>query len=85
MPKIITLPPITDPRWHDLATGKISQPWQMLALKIMLAHVVNATKADPSPANIQKNATEIRAFFEKNIKMAKKDLATIFGEQLKGG
>jgi hypothetical protein len=78
MAEITVLPPATDQRWRDIATGKIVKPWNMLALKIMMTRIANSTKADPSPANVDKCAQEIRAFFEKNMKLAQQDLAAVF-------
>lgn len=77
MPEITTLPPKTDQHWKDVATGKINHPWESLALKIMMTRIVNATKADPSPATVEKCAGEIHDFFEKNMKTAQHDLAAI--------
>lgn len=77
MAETAILPPKTDPRWRDVALGKISGPWQMLALKILLTRVQGSLNADASPANLDKCAQEIYAFFEKNLKLAQKDLAAI--------
>lgn len=79
MAEITSLPPKTDQHWRDVATGKISKPWEMLALKILMTRITTSTAADPSPANVDKCAAEIHDFFEKNMKLAQKDLAGIFG------
>ncbi len=75
MPEITSIPPKTDQRWKDVATGKLSRPWESLALKIMMTRITNTTKADPS--SIDKCAEEIHDFFEKNIKTAQHDLSAI--------
>lgn len=79
MSEITALPPASDPRWKNLVTGNMSKPLAMLALKIMMTRILNSTKADPSPANVDKNIQEVRSFFEKNMQLAQQDLATIFG------
>ena len=77
MAEITVLPPITDRRWSDVATGKVKKPWTMLAAKILITRVNHVTMVDPSPATVQKSAQEVRAFFEKNIKAAQKDIALL--------
>jgi|GEM_PF-6371853 hypothetical protein len=79
MADFTVLPPITDHRWSDVAAGKITKKWEMLAMKILMIRVIHATKADPSPSNLQKYAQEIRTLFEKNLKAGQNDLHTIFG------
>lgn len=66
-----------DPRWRDVATGRISRPWNTLAMKIMMTRILRETSADPSTTNIAKCSDEIYAFFEKNHKIAQADLALI--------
>ncbi len=79
MAEITSLPPKSDPRWRDIATGKLTKPWQSLALKIMITRIGSSVKADPSDANTQKGADEIYDFFAKNMKIAQADLQSIFG------
>lgn len=78
MTEIRSLPPRSDPRWRDLATGKIAGPWQNLALKIMLTRLCALTRANPSPAMIDKAVDDIRAYFDKNLQAAQSDLQNIF-------
>jgi hypothetical protein len=78
MTEIRSLPPRSDPRWRDLATGKIAGPWQNLAVKLMLARLGAVTRADPTPATIDKAIDDIRAYFDKNLQAAQSDLQNIF-------
>ena len=75
---VSSIPPKTDQIWRDIATGKVSKPWQMLALKIMLTRIANVTKTDSSPATLDKAAEEIHDFFEKNMALAQADLTALF-------
>lgn len=74
-----SVPPITDPRWRDVATGKIVRPWKLLAVKIMMTRIIGLTRADPSPAVISGCVQEIHSFFAKNAQIAQDDLTSIFG------
>lgn len=74
-----TVPPLTDSRWRDVATGKLAKPWQLLAVKIMMTRITGLTKADPSPATVSKCVEEIHSFFAKNVQIAQADLTAIFG------
>jgi hypothetical protein len=60
------LPPPTDQCWKDILAGRISKPWNQLALEIMLAHLSLSAKNDPSPQNIDRCAREVRDYFQKN-------------------
>jgi hypothetical protein len=72
------LPSRLDPRWRDIAVGKLGGNWHMLAVKLMMQRIRSEVHADPSSANITKCAGEIHNFFEKNQKIAGADLAEIF-------
>jgi len=71
------VPSRLDPRWRDVATGKIAPKWQSLAVKMMMMRVIGETKANPSPATVVKCAGEIYDFFAKNAAAAPADLAAI--------
>ncbi|HTI01935.1 MAG TPA: hypothetical protein VL752_13395 [Acidisoma sp.] len=75
----MSVPPITDQRWRDVATGKIARPWKLLAVKIMMTRILGLTKADPSPTTVNGCVQEIHSFFVKNAQIAQDDLAAIFG------
>ena len=75
---MIALPSRLDPRWRDVAVGKLGRNWRLLAVKIMMQRIRTATQADPSTANVVKCAGEIHDFFEKNQKIAGADLDEIF-------
>jgi hypothetical protein len=72
------LPSRLDPRWRDIAVGKLGGNWHMLAVKLMMQRIRSEVHADPSSANITKCAGEIHNFFEKNQKIAGADLDEIF-------
>lgn len=72
------IPPVTDPRWRDLVTGKIVKPWHMLALKILMIRINNSTRFDPSPSNVDRCVWELHSFFERNIRVAELDLMAVF-------
>jgi hypothetical protein len=72
------LPSRLDPRWREVAVGKLGGNWHMLAVKLMMQRIRSEMQANPSPANSIKCAGEIYAFFEKNQKIAVADLAEIF-------
>jgi len=75
---MIVLPSRLDPRWREIAVGKLGGNWHMLAVKLMMQRIRTEMQADPSPANAMKCAGEIHAFFEKNQKIAGADLDEIF-------
>jgi len=75
---MVDLPSRLDPRWRDVATGKLGGNWHMLAVKLMMQRIRTEMQANPSPANAMKCAGEIHDFFEKNQKIAGADLAEIF-------
>jgi hypothetical protein len=77
MSETITLPPGTDARWQNVATGKISRPWSALGMKIMMMRIQREIATDSSAPNVQKCANEIHIFFQKNWKLAQDDLAAI--------
>lgn len=79
MAAVMSVPPITDQRWRDVATGKIARPWKLLAVKIMMTRVTGLTRADTSPATLSNCVQEIHSFFTKNFQIAQEDLASIFG------
>ncbi len=72
------LPSRLDPRWREIALGKLGGNWHMLAVKLMMQRIRTDVQADPSIANVMKCAGEIYAFFEKNQKIAGADLDAIF-------
>jgi hypothetical protein len=72
------LPSRLDPRWREIALGKLGGNWHMLAVKLMMQRIRSEVHADPSSANITKCAGEIHNFFEKNQKIAGADLDEIF-------
>lgn len=73
------VPSIDDGLWEDVASGKFSCELNFLALKILLGRLNLMIKQDPSPANVQKCAKELREFFVKNAAMpsARRDLETL--------
>jgi hypothetical protein len=73
------IPSRLDPRWRDVASGKINPRWQNLAVKMMMMRILNTTKADPSPMTVAKCAAEVHGFFTGNSAAAAADLAAIFG------
>jgi NAD(P)H-dependent FMN reductase len=72
------LPSRLDPRWRDVALGKLGGNWHMLAVKLMMQRIRSEMQADPSPGNVAKCAGAVHDFFEKNQKIAGADLAEIF-------
>lgn len=72
-------PPRSDPRWDMVAAGRISGPWTNLAMKIMLARIVQEVASDKSDGNIRRCGDQIYDFFKKNEKVAAQDLHLIFG------
>jgi hypothetical protein len=77
MSDVVALPPSTDPCWRAVALGKINKPWTSLAMRIMMTRILRETAADPSSGNVQRCATEIYTFFQKNAKVAATDLSAI--------
>ena len=65
---MIALPSRLDPRWRDVAVGKLGGNWHMLAVKLMMQRIRSEMQADPSPGNITKCAGAVHDFFEKNQK-----------------
>jgi xanthine/CO dehydrogenase XdhC/CoxF family maturation factor len=73
-----TLPSRLDPRWRDVAVGKLGGNWHLLATKLMMQRIRTEMQVDPSPANAAKCGGEIHDFFEKNQRIAGADLVEIF-------
>jgi hypothetical protein len=76
---ITSLPPLSHASWRGVASGKITKPWSALAVRIMMTRICSETRRDPSSANIDKCAQEIRSFYAKNLQIAQTDLRAIFG------
>lgn len=75
---LISVPPITNPRWRDVVTGKIARPWKLLAVRIMMTRIAGLTKGDPSSDMVSRCVQDLHSFFEKNARIAQDDLASIF-------
>jgi hypothetical protein len=73
------VPPVSDSRWRSVVTG--SAPFQptMLASQILMKRLRVSVQQDPSPANVLRATTDLKAFFDKYEKIAAGDLAQIFG------
>lgn len=71
----VPLPARNDPRWRDVATGRINRPWNTLAMRIMMTRILRETSGDLGSTS--RCADEIFSFFEKNHKIAQADLALI--------
>jgi hypothetical protein len=79
MAELTSVPPVSHPRWREVATGRLIRPWQTLALKIMMTRISANVSKDGSPKSVEVAANEIYSFFVKNQKIAGPDLAAIFG------
>lgn len=73
------VPPVNDPRWRSVVTGTAAFQPTMLAAQILVKRLRVSILQDPSPTNVSRAATELRAFFEKYETIARGDLAQIFG------
>ncbi len=80
------LPPVNDPIWADIITGKQVFIFQCLAIQIILMRLTLSVKYDSTPQNILKCSTELRTMIEKNsaLPSAKRDIEKIFIHK-KGG
>ncbi len=63
------IPSESNPVWQRLVKGELQGPFQLLALRIMLARAALDTKQDPSPENVATHVRQTREFFEKYEKM----------------
>ncbi len=73
------IPPKSNIKWKDLVCGKTKFSFDSLALRILMGRVLQSTKNDMSPQNIDKSISELYDFFVKNEKIVNKDLEKIFG------
>jgi hypothetical protein len=75
------IPPSTHPIWRNLITGTIKLNFEVVALKILHGALVRAYTRDPSPARLEKSASNLREFFIQNAGQpsTRKDLEKICG------
>ena len=59
------------PGWQKAISGQTKVAFDFLATKILMGRLNQEYKKDASPANLMKLVAELRAFFEKNIKLPK--------------
>ena len=73
------VPPVSDPRWHDLVTGQLQIDLDSLATKILLARISALAALDPTA--IEPGVEELRSLFKKNSQTPKiqRDLLKVFG------
>lgn len=76
------VPPISHPAWTNIVTGKVSYPFEFLAIKFLLGYLTLQVKKDPSPQTVQKSAQEFRDIFVRNVDLisVQRDLKKIFGK-----
>jgi hypothetical protein len=72
------LPPIEDPRWNELLSGKIQHQFRSVPAGLMFSRLRRQLESDGSPSAIQRCKLEARAFFEKYEIILADDIAAIF-------
>lgn len=69
--------PASDPRWHDLLSGRVTTTYRCLALRILMIRLVDAYRR--SIAEPTQVIEELRTFFRDNLRFAGDDYRMIFG------
>lgn len=72
------IPSSTNPKWRELAQGRIAHNFQLVAASMLISRVSRGLKDSPSEEKVQSAIGEVRAFFEKYEGLLAQDLATIF-------
>jgi hypothetical protein len=67
----VTIPNESHPGWLKAITGQGNFEFEFLATKIIMGRLNRDYKKDCSPLAVKKFATELRSFFQKNIKLPK--------------
>jgi hypothetical protein len=77
----MNVPLSTDKIWGDILQHKIKFDFDFLALNIMLGRLFLEVERDPSPATLQKCASQMHDLLAKNAHLpsAKRDLQKILG------
>lgn len=77
----MNVPPLNNPKWSGIVTGKQTYVLKFLAAKIFLGRTVRTVSAAPTPENVREAVDQLRVLFEKNAASpsVQDDLKTIFG------
>ncbi len=59
---VLALPPVDDPRWLDVVSGRTAFRPSSVACSMLFTHVVRCTTQDPSSANVQHWISELRGY-----------------------
>ncbi len=80
-PKTTDVPPIGNPIWREIVTGKARFQLEFLAAKILLGRLTYQVKKDPSPKTTAACAQALRDLYAENIAMpsVQNDLNQMFG------
>jgi len=70
----MSIPNISDPRWHDLVTGKKDPPLTALATKLLLQRLRQTVRHDASAT--PKAIAELHSFFAANA-FAQRDISVL--------
>src|SRR5512143_408331 len=75
------VPPVSNPAWRNIVSGKASYEYEFLATKLILRHLTFQVKKQPSPDMIHRCAQELRNVFVRNASLAcvQRDLIQMFG------
>jgi hypothetical protein len=67
----MTIPSDSHPGWLKAISGQGNLQFECLATKVIMGRLNQDYKRDSSPTAAKKCTTELRDFFEKNIKLPK--------------
>ncbi len=81
------VPPVTNPAWRDIVSGKVKYQFDFLATKMILGWLTTQVKNNPSPRTIQKCAEELHNVFARNANLlvVQHDLRQIFKSDVSSG
>ena len=63
------VPPVSNPIWRDIVTGKTKYALDFLAAKIMLGRLTFQVKSDPTPQTIEACAQALRDVYAENTNL----------------
>jgi hypothetical protein len=75
----LALPPVVDPRWLDVVSGRTAFKPSSVACSMLFTHVVRCTTQDPSSANVQHWISELRGFLVSSGDPLQPALREVFG------
>ena len=78
-PSPVVIPPVSDPRWLQIADGSEGFSPTTLGARMLLTHVTRCVRDDRSSPNVERWISELRGYFVKYETVSQDDLNRMFG------